>query len=122
MFLFWGFSTSLPLIAVFAVSYGFFAGGFTSTYAGTVKSLTEMAPRSEPGTIIGLLSLGRGIGNVVCGPLSELLLNKGKSAHGIDASGHGFAYQSGFGMLIIFTGITATVGMCGWVARVLKVL
>ena len=115
--LFWGLSTSLPLIAIFAVSYGFFAGGFTSTYAGTVKSLMEVAPRSERGNIIGLLSLGRGIGNVACGPLSELLLNKER----IGGEVHRVAYQSGYGGLIVFTGLTAAVGMCGWVAKVLKV-
>ena len=120
--LFWGLSTSLPLIAIFAVTYGFFAGGFTSTIAGTVKSLKEVAPRSEPGSIIGLLSMGRGIGNVVCGPLSELLLNKGRISPGTYTNDHEFAYQSGYGVLIVFTGVTAVVGMCGWVARVLKVL
>ncbi|KAH8815513.1 major facilitator superfamily domain-containing protein [Xylogone sp. PMI_703] len=119
--LFWGLSTSIPLIAVFAVSYGFFAGGFTSTYAGTVKSLMETAPRSEPGSIIGMLSLGRGIGNVVCGPLSELLLNKGTVGADMHASTSGFAYQSSYGTLIVFTGVTAAVGMCGWVAKVLRV-
>jgi MFS family permease len=121
VFLFWGLSNSLPLIAIFAVTYGFFAGGFTSTYAGTVKSLKELAPRSELGSIIGLLSLGRGIGNVACGPLSELLINKGRKGSG-NPSGHGFAYESGYGVLIIFTGVTAAVGMCGWVARVSKVI
>ncbi|RFU35520.1 hypothetical protein B7463_g820, partial [Scytalidium lignicola] len=119
--LFWGLSTSIPLIAIFAVSYGFFAGGFTSTYAGTVKSLMETAPRSEPGTIMGMLSLGRGIGNVVCGPLSELLLNKGTADSEIHTASHSFAYQSGYGTLIAFTGVTAAMGMCGWVAKVLKV-
>ncbi|KIM99724.1 hypothetical protein OIDMADRAFT_165885 [Oidiodendron maius Zn] len=120
--LFWGLSTSLPLIAIFAVTYGFFAGGFTATIVGTVKSLKEIAPRSEPGSIIGLMSMGRGIGNVVCGPLSELLLNKGRIGREDYANGHEFAYQSRYGVLIIFTGVTAAVGMCGWVARVLKVL
>lgn len=122
MLLFWGLSTSLPLIAIFAVTYGFFAGGFTATIVGTVKSLKEIAPRSEPGSIIGLMSMGRGIGNVVCGPLSELLLNKGSIGREDYANGHEFAYQSRYGVLIIFTGVTAAVGMCGWVARVLKVL
>lgn len=116
--LFWGLSTSIPLVAIFAVTYGFFAGGFTSTYAGTVKSLMEAAPISEPGSIIGLLSLGRGIGNVACGPLSELLLNKEAIGPGI---GDRFAYQSEYGGLIVFTGLTAAVGICGWVAKRLKV-
>jgi MFS family permease len=120
--LFWGLSTSLPLIAVFAVTYGFFAGGFTSMIAGSVKSLKEIAPRSEPGSIIGLLSMGRGIGNVVCGPLSELLLNKGRIGGEVYTNSQGFAYQSVYGVLIVFTGVTAAVGMTGWVARVLKLL
>lgn len=122
VFLFWGFATSLPLIAMFAISYGFFAGGYTSTYAGTVKSLMEMAPRSEPGSIIGLLSLGRGIGNVACGPLSEFLLDMGGMSSKIPGGGKGFAYHSEYGVLIVFTGVTAAVGMCGWVAKVLKVI
>lgn len=76
----------------------------------------ETAPRSEPSSIIGLLSVGRGIGNVVCGPLSGLLLSKGSTQ-----VGGGFGYQSEYGALIIFTGITAAMGMCGWIARQLRV-
>jgi predicted MFS family arabinose efflux permease len=115
--IFWGLSSSLSLTVVFAVIYGFFAGGFTSTYAGIVKSLREIAPDSEMGNVFGLLSLGRGIGNVISGPLSEALLNQAKIA--IDGS-HISGYQSGYRMLIIFTGITASLAMCGWAGRVLR--
>ena len=102
---------------MFAVIYGFFAGGFTSTYAGIVKSLREIAPDSEMGNVFGLLSLGRGIGNVISGPLSEALLNQAKIAA---KDKHVLGYQSGYSMLIIFTGITASLAMCGWAGRIMK--
>ena len=105
VFLFWGLSTALPLLCVFSVLYGFFAGGFVSTNAGVLKVVKQRDERADMGTLIGLLSAGRGIGAVLSGPLSEALLNErpwqGKA---------GLAYGSGYGGLIVFTGVTAAVG------------
>ena len=103
-FLLWGLAaTNLPLLILYSLSYGFFGGGFTAVYAATAKELRAVmvarrgeAGGADVGSIFGLLGVGRGIGNVIAGPLSQVLL-KG------DTGGYG----SGFGPLVVFTGTTA---------------
>ena len=68
VFLLWGFATSLPLLCVFSLFYGFFAGGFTSTYTGSIQEVKRADNRAEAGLVFGLLAAGRGIGSVVSGP------------------------------------------------------
>ena len=105
VFLFWGLSTALPLLCIFSILYGFFAGGFVSTNAGVIKLVKQRDESADVGMLIGLLSAGRGIGAVLSGPLSEALLNErpwqGKA---------GLGYGSGYGGLIVFTGVTAVLG------------
>jgi MFS family permease len=122
IFCLWGFaSSSTAILVVFAVCYGFFAGGFTAVYAGAARELRRVTPggetgRADLGSILGLLGGGRGIGNVICGPVSEALLHhKGwRSAQG--------AYASSFGPLITFTGVTAAITMSSWLAKATKFL
>jgi hypothetical protein len=70
-----------------------------------VKAVKERDERADIGAVISLLSAGRGIGAVASGPLSERLLtgNPWKAQTG-------GAFGSGFGSLIVFTGVTAAVG------------
>ncbi|RFU74579.1 hypothetical protein TARUN_7667 [Trichoderma arundinaceum] len=113
-FLLWGFATNMAVLYIFCVIYGFFAGSYTSTWTGIIKQIT--AKPGQPGAsnagstfdpvmVFGYLAAGRGIGNVVSGPLSEALI-KGMSWQGQAAGGYG----SGYGPLIAFTGATAVVG------------
>jgi MFS family permease len=103
VFLLWGLSTALPLLVVFSIMYGFFAGGFVSTNAGIIKLVKRCDHSADVGMMLGVTSAGRGVGSVLSGPLSEALLKseawKGKTGYG-----------SGYGELIVFTGITAAVG------------
>jgi MFS family permease len=112
VFLFWGLSTALPLLCLFSILYGFFAGGFVSTIGGVVKVVKNRDESADVGTLLGLLSAGRGIGAVVSGPMTEALL-KGNPWEGQTGS----AYGSGFGSLIVFTGVTATVGGVSFLGR-----
>lgn len=112
--LFWGFSSSLLLLCLFAFTYGLFAGGFSSTYTGIIKEIKRREDSADVGILIGLLSAGRGIGAVVSGPLSEVLL-KSKSWQAETSLGYGSAYES----LIVFTGITAAAGGVSFLGRVL---
>ncbi|KAI9741507.1 MAG: hypothetical protein M1818_004313 [Claussenomyces sp. TS43310] len=111
-FLFWGFSTALPLLCVFSILYGFFAGGFVSTNAGFIKAVKQRDESTDVGILLGIISAGRGIGAVVSGPLSEALLRervwKGKAE---------LAYGSGYGGLIVFTGVTAAAGGVSFLGR-----
>lgn len=112
VFILWGLSASIPLLCIFSIVYGFFAGGFSSTYAGIVKAVGSEYPGSDPGMVIGLLAAGRGIGSVICGPLSEALIRtrpwEGQA---------GFGYGTGFGPLIVFTGVSAFLGGVSFGAR-----
>lgn len=105
VFLFWGLSTALPLLVMFSIMYGFFAGGFVSTIAGIIKLSKRHDQSADVGMMIGVTSAGRGVGSVLSGPLSAALLSGGKW-RGKAA----FGYGSGYGELIVFTGVTAAVG------------
>ena len=67
--------------------------------------------------MFGLLSMGRGIGNVICGPISETLIERGPW----DGKAL-FAYGSEYGLLIAFTGITATLALTPWVTKALRLI
>lgn len=101
----WGLSASQPLLLIFCAVYGFFAGPYTTTWTGVVRDVRKQAPGAETGLIMGLLCVGRGIGSVASGPLSEALLS-GKHAIGHGLTGYGSSYMS----LIVFTGINVALG------------
>jgi hypothetical protein len=67
--------------------------------------------------MLGLLGGGRGIGNVICGPVSEALLQHSSGFKGAMGS-----YSSSFAPLIIFAGTTAALTMGSWAARALKMV
>jgi len=114
-FLLWGFSSNLAVLYVFAVVYGLFAGSFTSAWPGIMQEITnpsgsgsggeEQRSKADPSMVFAFLALGRGVGNVVSGPLSEALV-KDLPWQGEALSGYG----SGYGGLIAFTGVTALFG------------
>lgn len=76
-----------------------------STNAGIIKLVKRYDQSADVGMMLGVTSAGRGVGSVLSGPLSEALLKGGGWR---DKAGAG--YGSGFGELIVFTGITAAVG------------
>ncbi|KAI1649211.1 MFS general substrate transporter [Daldinia loculata] len=107
----WGLSSSLPLLYFFCVVYGLFAGSYTSAWPGVMADIVRKGEALgqgyiDPSMVFGWLAAGRGIGNVVSGPLSENLIQslpwKGNTAP--------FGYSSGYGSLIVFTGVTALLG------------
>lgn len=59
----------------------------------------------DTGMVFAWLAAGRGVGNVISGPLSEGLLD-GLPWLGQASGGYG----SGYGGLIVFTGVTAVLG------------
>ncbi|TVY13247.1 hypothetical protein LARI1_G007910 [Lachnellula arida] len=86
--------------------------GVVSTMAGVVKLERQGDENTDVGSLLGVLSVGRGIGAVVSGLSSEALLSgspwKGEA---------GLGYGSGYGSLIVFTGVTATLGSVGFMGR-----
>lgn len=123
VFLIWGLSTSLSVLYVFCVSYGLFAGCWTSMWPAIMREVSnsngEGAEREyfDPVMVFGWLCVGRGIGNVASGPLSSSLMTtmawKGQVIGG---------YGSGYGGLIVFTGLSALLGGSSFVWKQMNLL
>ncbi|KAG4293652.1 hypothetical protein FPRO06_00237 [Fusarium proliferatum] len=118
-FLLWGFSTSLPILYVFCIFYGVFAGSYTSAWTGIMQMVSSTPSNTrtsgtsfDPAMVLGVLSAGRGIGNIASGPLSGALI-KGMPWQGQAAGGYG----TGYGTLIVFTGATALASGATFVFR-----
>lgn len=111
VFLFWGLATTLPFLVVFAATYSFFAGGFSAIWSGMMKEVQRASRHAKMGALMGLFAAGRGIGAVLSGPISEVLLRRDD----FNGNGHGgeakFGYQTKYGVLIIFTGVSALFGL-----------
>jgi MFS family permease len=103
--LFWGMSTALPLLCIFSILYGFFAGGFISSNVGIIKLIKERDLSIDVGIMLGVISAARGLGSITSGPLSEALMRG--SPLKVE---RGFIYGSGYGSLIVFTGVTVAFG------------
>lgn len=112
VFFLWGFAINIPVLYVFCVAYGLLAGGYTATWAGVAEEIGRANPAADVSVIYPFMEFGRGIGNLVSGPLSEALLkadNWQGSAYGV--------YGSGYGTLVVCTGATALIGGVSIAAR-----
>ena len=113
---FWGLATSIPLLLIFSAAYGFFAGSYSASWTGMIKEVKKEYVSANSAIVFGFLAAGRGIGSIVCGPLSEALL-KDRTWQGDPALGYG----SGYGVLIVYTAVTALLGGLTFGARRLGV-
>lgn len=90
----WGLAHSFKLLIIFALIYGFFGAGYTAMWCrmGTAISNDSTAAFAS----FGLLCFGKGVGNVLAGPLSGALLAKA-----VDSETYGtMRYKS----VVLFTG------------------
>lgn len=102
---FWGLATDISLLLLFSAAYGFFAGSYSSCWTGIIREVKREHNAVNTGVIFSFLVAGRGIGSIACGPLSEALL-KGHMWQGEAVLGYG----TGYGSLIVYTGVTALLG------------
>ncbi|VUC26994.1 unnamed protein product [Clonostachys rosea] len=73
-FALWGLGKSMAMLVPFAIVYGFFAFGF-----GTLRVAMGRAVSDDPSTVFAtyaIFVLLQGIGNVMVGPLSAVLMSK----------------------------------------------
>ncbi|RGP73078.1 hypothetical protein FLONG3_6393 [Fusarium longipes] len=105
IFLLWGLSLNLANLVVFVVLYGFFAGGFSSTWSNMSSDIQKDDAAADSALIFGMLMGGRGIGFVSAGPLSGALLQAKASL-----SDEALGYATKYGPMIICTGVTAVFG------------
>ena len=104
---------SKTVLYIFALVYGTFAGGYAATWTGCLAEVQRDSRDAEAGVFLGMMAATRGIGAIVSGPMSEELLKfrlGGKSLIG--------AYGSKYGVVVLFTGITAVMGGFGVIERV----
>jgi len=106
----WGMARSLAVLIVFAVVYGFFGAGYVALWARMGNAVS-----SEPTSALATFSLfcfGKGVGNVVAGPLSAILI---KPLTDIESYGV-MKYKS----IIIFMGscmLGSTISIAAWYMR-----
>lgn len=115
IFFCWGFASNIATLYSFCIIYGLFAGSYVATWEGIIRQIASAAPRGplsgiggtafDPAMIFAFMTAGRGIGNISSGPLSELLV-KGVSLDGYTRG----TWGSGYGAVIVFTGVTAVLG------------
>ncbi|KAI1150388.1 major facilitator superfamily domain-containing protein [Nemania diffusa] len=74
----WGLAQSLPVLVFFAIVYGFFGAGFTAIWARMSTAITDDVT-SGP-IVFTLLNFGKGIGNVLAGPIGGTLVSISKSS------------------------------------------
>lgn len=70
---FWGSAKSLVVLIAFSLIYGFSAAGYTAMWARMGSSVTEEP--SSALTTFSLFCFGKGVGNVLAGPISAGLLS-----------------------------------------------
>ncbi|KAJ5611677.1 MFS monocarboxylate transporter [Penicillium herquei] len=115
VFLLWGLATNVAVLMLFSVAYGLFAGSYSATWSGTIRAVQKVDSDADATIIFSVIAFGRGIGNVVSGPFSEFLF-RADPWKGVA----GEAYGTGYGLMIVCTGLTvATSGMC-LLARLFK--
>lgn len=111
--LLWGLTSqgSMALLVLFSITFGFFAGGYSATWGGVINEMErEASERNEAidtGMLYGLLNGVRGIGYVSGGLASVVLFKAGSTS-----SAGSFGYETTYGPLIIFTGLSSAIG--GW--------
>ncbi|KAI5461957.1 monocarboxylate transporter [Mariannaea sp. PMI_226] len=101
-FTLWGFAHSLESVLMFALIYGWFAGGYVVFWARFGTSIAE-----DPQPVFSLMAFGRGIGNISTGPIAARLLA------GPVTSGYGLGK---FQPLILFLGssmLCSSLGVLG---------
>lgn len=106
-FLLWGFASSLPMLLAFSVIYGWFAGGFVILWPKFGGILSE-----DPGAVYSMMAFGKGIGNILTGPISAPLMR------GPVHLGYGL---NRFEPLILYLGsmmLVSSLGIFGWPVRV----
>jgi MFS family permease len=112
VFILWGLASSTGMLVAFAITYGFFAGSFSTTWSGIITEIVTSKPDTQPSLVFGFLAMGRGIGSICSGPISDVLVHMSASSAEI-----GSAYSSDYSPLVIMTGVTAAVGGLSWGAR-----
>jgi hypothetical protein len=111
----WRLAESLPVLIVFAMLYGFFGAGFTAIWARMSTSITDDVTAGP--IVFSLLNFGKGIGNVLAGPVGGFLVSNSEST--------GNPSSLSYRWVIVFTGIcmfASASTICLRYAKYLRIL
>ncbi|CAK7229451.1 hypothetical protein SCUCBS95973_007226 [Sporothrix curviconia] len=100
----------LAILIAFALAYGFFAGGFSSTWSAVLHDMRKRDETANTGLVFGMLMGGRGLGFVLSGPISGALLAVGAAAGGPSKTS---VVVGEYAPVILCTGTTAILGAWG---------
>ena len=118
IFVFWGLTNGQALLYLFAIVYGVFGGASFATWPGCSLAIRKAIPGCyvDTGFVLSLLTAGKGVGSVASGPLSAALLQSGWQGHAK------LAYGSDFGAIIVFTGVSAMLGVIACAGRLFRIV
>lgn len=108
-----GLTSSITPLFVFSCFYGLTAAAYTTTWGGVIRQIQQKHADTDANLIFGALALGRGVGSVISGPLSDVLLGKPQATQDTTTT----VYASQYGRIIIFSGCTAVLGGISWVVK-----
>ncbi|KAI7213780.1 putative MFS monocarboxylate transporter [Hortaea werneckii] len=108
-----GLTTNIAPLFIFSLMYGLTAAAYSTAWGGIIHELQRKNENTDANIVFGLLALGRGVGSIISGPLSEALVTNSPGIQEAATS----AYTSKYGSIIIFTGCTALAGGFGWFFR-----
>jgi predicted MFS family arabinose efflux permease len=106
----WRLGESLSVLIIFAIMYGFFGAGFTAIWARMSSAITEDVTAGP--MVFSLLNFGKGIGNVLAGPIGGFLISNSRSI--------GAATPVSYRWIIVFTGVCMFSSACTICLRYLK--
>ncbi|KAF3407494.1 Monocarboxylate transporter 12 [Talaromyces pinophilus] len=106
----WRLGESLSVLIIFAIMYGFFGAGFTAIWARMSSAITEDVTAGP--MVFSLLNFGKGIGNVLAGPIGGFLISNSRST--------GAATPVSYRWIIVFTGVCMFSSACTICLRYLK--
>jgi MFS family permease len=109
----WGLARNVTMVLCFAAVYGLFAGAFSSTWPGIMRIVQQEWPNASGTMVFAFLAAGRGLGNIISGPISAYLILDHDGREGSP-----LGYDSKFMPMIIFTGISALLGGIGVIYKV----
>lgn len=109
-FTMWRLAESLTVLIFFAIVYGFFGAGFTAIWARMSTAITDDVTAGP--IVFTLLNFGKGVGNILAGPIGGLLVSKPNSA--------GPPSSSSYRWVIVFTGTCMFMSTCIICLRFIK--
>lgn len=98
----WRLAESLPILIIFAIIYGFFGAGFTAIWARMSTAITDDVTAGP--MVFSLLNFGKGIGNVLAGPIGGFLIS--------NSSVTGASSSVSYRWIIVFTGACMFSSAC----------